>query len=43
VHYALPFGLLGRMAVWLVRRELHQIFAFRREVLAKKFGTAVTA
>jgi ligand-binding SRPBCC domain-containing protein len=39
VHYALPLGLLGKMAVPLVRKELRQIFAFRREVLAKKFGT----
>ncbi len=40
VHYALPYGMIGRLAAArLVRRELRHIFTFRREVLAKKFGT----
>lgn len=38
VHYALPFGLLGRLAHWLfVRRQLQQIFHFRRQVLESHF------
>ncbi len=39
VHYALPYGVLGRLAARQVRQKLRHIFAFRREVLAKKFGT----
>ncbi|MDZ7292699.1 MAG: SRPBCC family protein [candidate division KSB1 bacterium] len=40
VHYALPFGVLGRIAAGrLVRGELRKIFTHRREVLAQKFGT----
>lgn len=40
VHYALPYGVIGRLAAArLIRRELQHIFAFRREFLAKKFGT----
>lgn len=40
VHYMLPFGWLGHLAAArLVKRELQKIFDFRREALAKKFGT----
>lgn len=40
VHYVLPYGMIGRMAAArLVRRKLRHIFAFRRDYLAKKFGT----
>lgn len=40
VHYALPFGLLGRMAhPFLVRPKLQRIFAFRRRKLEEMFGT----
>ena len=40
VHYALPFGPVGRMAHALtVRRRLKAIFAFRREALEERFGT----
>lgn len=40
VHYILPFGRLGQLAAaGLVKREVQKIFDFRREVLAKKFGT----
>ena len=39
VHYALPFGLLGSLAHRLfVRRKLTWIFAFRREILARRFA-----
>ncbi|MEY3394898.1 MAG: hypothetical protein RL346_1134 [Verrucomicrobiota bacterium] len=40
VHYALPFWPLGEIANrWLVRPKLERIFAHRKEVLAKRFGT----
>lgn len=39
VHYALPFGLLGRLVAPLVARRLKVIFDFRRQVLAERFGT----
>ena len=38
VHYALPFGLLGRLAAPLVRRRLDAIFAFRRHALQQRLG-----
>lgn len=38
VHYALPLGLLGRMAAgWWVSRSLERIFAYRRQVLERRF------
>lgn len=38
VHYALPLGWFGRLAHWLfVRRQLQQIFCFRRQVLDERF------
>lgn len=39
VHYSLPFGLLGRLAhILLVRRQLKEIFEYRKQILADKFG-----
>jgi len=39
IHYALPFGLLGRMMHRLkVRRQLEGIFDYRKKVLIQKFG-----
>ena len=39
IHYALPFGPLGRIAqVLIVKRQLDEIFEFRRNYLEKKFG-----
>ena len=41
VRYALPLGTLGRLARALVaRRELERIFAFRREAVAARLGSA---
>ena len=41
VHYALPFGPLGRLAHFFsVQARLQNIFAFRRDCLEKKFGRA---
>lgn len=39
VHYALPFGPLGSVAhAAYVRRQLARVFAYRRQVLADRFG-----
>jgi ligand-binding SRPBCC domain-containing protein len=41
VAYALPFGPLGKLAHWLaVRRQLEEIFAYRRRVLRRLFRAA---
>lgn len=37
VTYALPFGVLGRIAAPLVRARLREIFDFRREYLSRKW------
>jgi ligand-binding SRPBCC domain-containing protein len=43
VHYRLPFGLLGGVALPFVKRDVEKIFTFRREALegmaAEGFGT----
>ncbi len=42
IHYALPFGLLGRMVhAAIVKNQLNAIFDYRREVLSDKFGGSV--
>ena len=39
VHYALPFGLLGRIVhSLLVKHQLTNIFRFRKQVLQERFG-----
>lgn len=41
VRYALPLGTLGRLArAFVVRRDLERIFAFRREAVAARLGSA---
>lgn len=43
VYYALPYGLLGQAAhAVFVRRELARIFAYRKNVLERKFGSFKT-
>ena len=38
VHYALPFGILGRLAhVLFVKRQLQEIFAYRKEKITAMF------
>lgn len=40
VHYAMPFGPFGAVAHALfVRRKLESVFAYRRELLEKHFGS----
>lgn len=39
VHYALPFGLLGRIVHALfVRRQLERVFDYRERVLSRELG-----
>lgn len=39
ILYQMPFGPLGRLAHWaVVRRDLERIFAYRRQVIAERFG-----
>jgi ligand-binding SRPBCC domain-containing protein len=37
VRYALPFGVIGRLAHPLVRRQLNRIFEYRREAVERIF------
>ena len=39
VRYRLPFGVLGRMGHFLVRRQLERIFAYRTERVRQLVGT----
>jgi ligand-binding SRPBCC domain-containing protein len=40
VHYALPWGPLGRLAHWLdVRRRLQAIFDYRQQEVKRYFGS----
>ena len=42
VHYAIPYGILGRLAHWLfVGREVNAIFDFRYETLKQFFPERV--
>ncbi len=36
VAYALPFGRLGRLFRWLVRRRIRQLFEYRHAVIASE-------
>jgi len=40
VHYALPFGIIGRMTnKILVRKEIEKIFEYREKAINDLFGT----
>ena len=40
VNYAIPFGVLGRMANTLfVKKKLKEVFSFREEAIVRLFGT----
>ncbi len=40
LHYKVPFGILGSLVDrMIVNREVNTIFAYRRKVLAERFGT----
>jgi len=38
VHYALPFGLPGRMVHFMVESKLQEIFKYRNAVISKIFS-----
>lgn len=38
VHYRLPFGILGKIGLPLVKSKLEEIFRFRESALIKHFG-----
>lgn len=38
VHYRLPFGVLGKIGLPLVKKKLEEIFRFRESALIKHFG-----
>lgn len=38
VQYELPFGMLGRMAHFKVKRDVESIFAYRRATVERLFG-----
>lgn len=38
VEYRLPFGILGRLALPFVRRDIERIFEYRRQVVEELFG-----
>ena len=43
VHYAIPFGFVGRIANWLfVEREVNAIFNFRFTTLEQYFNTTTS-
>lgn len=37
IHYALPFGIFGRMALPIVKNQLSNIFQFRKNKIEKVF------
>lgn len=40
LHYKVPFGILGSLVDrMIVNREVNSIFAYRKKVLAERFGT----
>ena len=40
VHYAIPYGFIGRLAnSLLVQSKLKKVFAYREEAIAHLFGT----
>jgi ligand-binding SRPBCC domain-containing protein len=44
VHYAIPFGFIGRLANWLfVERKVNAIFDFRFTTLEKRFSKKTLA
>jgi ligand-binding SRPBCC domain-containing protein len=39
VHYKIPFGALGYVALPVVKGQLDKIFSFRREKITELFGS----
>ena len=39
LHYAIPYGIIGKLAnAMVVNRRIDDIFAFRKKVIAERFG-----
>jgi ligand-binding SRPBCC domain-containing protein len=39
VHYKLPLGIVGDLfGAWIVKRQVNNLFAYRRDVLIRRFG-----
>lgn len=44
IHYAMPLGILGRIAHWIqVKKQLNQIFDYRITAINKEFGLDIKA
>ncbi|RYE02195.1 MAG: hypothetical protein EOP50_00605 [Sphingobacteriales bacterium] len=41
IHYALPFGPLGSLGLPLVKKQLNELFAYRREKITQLWGALV--
>jgi ligand-binding SRPBCC domain-containing protein len=39
VHYAMPFGIFGRIALPIVKKKIREIFDYRSRVIEKVFGS----
>lgn len=40
IHYELPFGFFGKLLSRKIRKDLNEIFTYRRQELEKLFGTS---
>jgi ligand-binding SRPBCC domain-containing protein len=39
IHYRIPFGPLGALGLPLVKKQLHQIFSYRKQKVEELFGS----
>jgi ligand-binding SRPBCC domain-containing protein len=39
IHYRLPFGALGRVGASFIRKQLDDLFTYRRQKISELFGT----
>ncbi|TCJ13554.1 hypothetical protein EPD60_12205 [Flaviaesturariibacter flavus] len=39
IHYRLPFGALGRIGAGFIRKQLDELFAYRKQKITELFGT----
>jgi ligand-binding SRPBCC domain-containing protein len=38
IHYSIPFGPLGNIGLPIVKKQLHQIFSYRKQKVEELFG-----
>jgi ligand-binding SRPBCC domain-containing protein len=43
IHYAMPFGVFGNLALPIVKKKLGMIFSFRQDVINRKFPKTTTS